>query len=1274
MSIPWRRFVQVTVLLLALGFLATLLVSQWQTLQSYEWRLQPGWALLALAGLGLGWLMELGLWRAILSRLGGSLRYGMAARVWFLSNLTRYIPGNVWQFLSMVELAAGQGISRLATLTSVVLHQVLSTAAGLALAALYFAWTGEGVWFAGLRPFLYALPLGLLLLQPRLLERGLNALLARLGRPPLRVTLSWAQIWALLGGYALVWLVMGTGFAALVRALTPLTWAQLPRLVAVFAAAYVIGFLSLLTPSGLGVREGVMTLLLTTTLPAGVAAVVAIAARLWMVVGELIGAGASLVAGRRAQGASRQSPIANRQSLIVNRQSPIANRQSPIANRQPPIANRQSPIANRQYPIPNTQYISNLQPPVSNRQSPISNIQYLPRLLLLVFILVYVIGFSVLSIRLHEAHLTHTADLGQIDLAIWNTSRGRFVQEIKGDVVSTRLTDHVEPIFAPLSLVFWLWDDVRALLVLQSFVLAIGALPVFWLARQSFAGFKFPGSRFQVSYRPRPPETRNTEPETASWLALLFAFVYLLFPALQAANLTEFHAIPLAVPFILFAFCFAERGQWGRFAIACILLMAVKEEAALLAFMLGLYAIVQSPIAKRRSPIANRQSQITHYALRITHSSRGLAAGILVAVLALTWFVVATFVIIPRHAAPVYGDAASVYFQRYGELGNSVADILRSLVTRPGLVWRTVSEPLRLRYLMELLAPVGFLALLAPEILLLGTPLLAANLLSSYAAQYSGQFHYSAPLVPYVVVAAIVGSARLTRKIQSSARNRRKDTKEAKGVRVFRGVSWLSCWILLWGLGWQVAHGYTPIGREFRWPEVTAHHRLLQRFAAQVPPQTPGSTTPPLYPHLSHRQKLYQFPHLADAEWVLLDVSATTDMHPVALRDQVQQMLASGQWGVADAADGYLLLWRGQGDAQLPDSFYAFARAGNPQPQVAADLTFGQALRFLGYDVVDEARWRLTGVRTYWQVLKPLPAGLRLYPFFVAADGTVVEDTVARPPVAPLWYPPERWQPGETVVVETLPWFLPRRWGLAIGVLQGDNWEQREQRWRLSPQATPAPAAPAGLVAQEVPTFEDSTWALVGVFERPLTASFLSQGALTPLPLSQGERGGGRPTALRADFGGELELLGHDGLPQAVAAGDNLRLTLHWQALRPPALDYSLFLHLRDGADHTVAQHDSQPTWYGPQPTTTWTVGQPMRSAHTLHPPVDAPPGEYRLVLGVYAWDTRQRLPLLNKDGQPLGDEFELGRLRVLPAGEPQPPTDLCCALVPECCISAETQ
>lgn len=291
----WKTLAQVAVLLVAAGFLAALVASQWSALQTYDWQLAPGWALLALCGLELTWLFELDAWRTILGGLGGPLPYRTAAPIWFLSNIVRYIPGNIWQFLGMAELAHEEGVPRLITLTSIVLHQVISTAVGVVLAACYFALFDDGAWLRYLRPLLLLAPLGLLLLQPRLLDAVLNWLLRRMGRPPVRISLSWRQIWLLIGRYCIVWIMMGLSFAALVRGLAPLAGPAAFYLMASWAAAYVIGYLTLLTPAGLGVREGALALLLTPILPAGVAAVIAIVARLWMVAGEALAAAAALI-------------------------------------------------------------------------------------------------------------------------------------------------------------------------------------------------------------------------------------------------------------------------------------------------------------------------------------------------------------------------------------------------------------------------------------------------------------------------------------------------------------------------------------------------------------------------------------------------------------------------------------------------------------------------------------------------------------------------------------------------------------------------------------------------------------------------------------------------------------------------------------------------------------------------------------------------------------------------------------------------------------------
>jgi hypothetical protein len=110
-------------------------------------------------------------------------------------------------------------------------------------------------------------------------------------------TVAW-----LVAGYALYWVVTGLAFAALMAALHPLAVADVPLVMAAFAAAYAAGFLALLTPAGLGVREGVLVVALAPVLPAGPALVVALVSRVWMMLVELAGAAvAHLVARRRAR-------------------------------------------------------------------------------------------------------------------------------------------------------------------------------------------------------------------------------------------------------------------------------------------------------------------------------------------------------------------------------------------------------------------------------------------------------------------------------------------------------------------------------------------------------------------------------------------------------------------------------------------------------------------------------------------------------------------------------------------------------------------------------------------------------------------------------------------------------------------------------------------------------------------------------------------------------------------------------------------------------------
>ena len=105
-----------------------------------------------------------------------------------------------------------------------------------------------------------------------------------------------------------------------------------------------------------------------------------------------------------------------------------------------------------------------------------------PVVLLGVLILSYAVFFSAYSLQRHATFNTYAADLSYIDQPMWNTLHGRFLERTLGDRQAPRVAEHLEPILLPLSLAFLIWNDVRAILILQTLALALGAVPVFWLA------------------------------------------------------------------------------------------------------------------------------------------------------------------------------------------------------------------------------------------------------------------------------------------------------------------------------------------------------------------------------------------------------------------------------------------------------------------------------------------------------------------------------------------------------------------------------------------------------------------------------------------------------------------------------------------------------------------------------------------------------------------------------------------------------------------------
>jgi glycosyltransferase 2 family protein len=300
--IRWRSAAGILLVAAAAIFLAATVARQWRQVEAFDWDIR--WAALAASILGLTAVLAWGVvvWKLVLDRFEHPpVPFGALLEIWFLSNLARYVPGKIWQFVGAAELARIAGLSRVVVLTSMVVHMGFSLLAAAILSALVLWPLGapDGVSTAALGVVAAS---SLLLVHPAVL----NAALALVGRLFRRDVVRWGGRWRdgllLLVLSVLSWVLYGGAFALFVHSVVGVGATAVLPLAGVNALSFLVGYLVFLTPAGLGAREGMMAVLLRPFAPAAIAAVVAVLSRLWTVAAELLGVVIVLAVRRRRLG------------------------------------------------------------------------------------------------------------------------------------------------------------------------------------------------------------------------------------------------------------------------------------------------------------------------------------------------------------------------------------------------------------------------------------------------------------------------------------------------------------------------------------------------------------------------------------------------------------------------------------------------------------------------------------------------------------------------------------------------------------------------------------------------------------------------------------------------------------------------------------------------------------------------------------------------------------------------------------------------------------
>lgn len=721
---------------ISLFFIFKLVYTNFYSFQSLE-RINILFLLLGIGFYLFYFFLRSVLWHEIIKEKGNRLPFIKSAYFWEISEIKRYTPGNIWSFVSRTQLFTKENMSTQNMVYSLFNETILIILGCFLASVFYISYLFNNslinsfliiISFLSIIMYVFAHKI-----NDRIKFKGFFEKIKTLF-PGNNYNHNFKIL--MLSFTAFFAFGVATYFSSV--AIFYLDLKNILQIISLSVFSLLIGYLSIITPMGLGVREGVMTLGLTHFIALSPAGFIAIFTRIIFILSEVVFL--TIV-------------------FFVNRV-------------------RINLLDKLIFLLKKYKYESILA---------ISSFSYF-------------CYYTIASFLRYDNFFTGRFDLGNMDQAVWNTIHGRIfeITNPNGTEIISRLAFHADFILILLSPLYLIWSDPKMLLITQTLVLSFGAAFIFLIGNFILKDKK---------------------------ISLVFSIVYLLNPSIGYANLYDFHPVTLATTFLLGAFYFILKKDYKFFLLFAVLSGLTKEHVWAIIGLMGLYIIFSSI---RKTGIKKRLI------------NRDVFIGLIV-----TFFSAAIFYCLIWNLIPSHSGGNHFALSYYAEFGNSASEVAKNILLNPIKTLSVAFAPEKLKYLYEILSPLGFLPLLAPLILFLSIPDLAVNLLSNNAQLHQIYYQYTSTTTPFLFIAAIYSVCFLLKRFQNLNR------------------LLIVIYLLFFAFFSQYLLGPLPGSKKANIDMFTrqlGNRDVIENYISKIPSRYSISATNNLGSHLSRRQKIFTIP------------------------------------------------------------------------------------------------------------------------------------------------------------------------------------------------------------------------------------------------------------------------------------------------------------------------------------------------------------------------------------------------------------------------------
>jgi uncharacterized membrane protein len=496
--------------------------------------------------------------------------------------------------------------------------------------------------------------------------------------------------------------------------------------------------------------------------------------------------------------------------------------------------------------------------------------------LLLVFVVLYAVVMSYLSlVKYYTFHAT-AWDLGVFSQSMYTTLNfNKFFYN------NLELGSHFHVHFSPilfLCLPFYaINQNSTTLLVLQAIVVALGGVPLYFLAKKEFESSKH---------------------------SVAFIALYFLYPALHGANLFDFHPEAF-IPLLGFsALYFYKNEKWGRYFIFLMALLMVKEDMPLIAIGIGLCGF----FSNIKLLLKKKINKTLIIAL--------LTIFIGIAWLFLAFSMVSYFVRLDGYESLWDYGYSHHTMNVYGEFGKGgPLNVFSYMISNPLESIAQISNPpsQKLIFIAALFLPVCMLAFLDIPHILLFLPTLLELMFASNPYYFDITYHYPFQLAPTIFVATIYG----IRKICMINKQMTINTKTLTHVLLTMAIATLITLLFTT----QIIMQNIPL-------TVNKTDEIKNKVISLIPMDTNPSilTQNDYFPHVCNSIYSYAYWNTTSVDYILIDVCSFWYHNQIPAPDEyiakygepkgtfastVKAYIDSGEFGLLAQANSLLLYKRG---------------------------------------------------------------------------------------------------------------------------------------------------------------------------------------------------------------------------------------------------------------------------------------------------------------------------------------------------------------------------